>query len=184
MLGCLFQLTDGHYAASGYENAFLNLYETFCGSKTLFGKLFERYQVPEKSEYSSGATRQLRIRITELICNWIQRKYQDIDLETIAAIEKFSQVQLVQDGFNQEATAIKSLLAKKLEESNRDLRENFQSIPPLVWHSNSSESLYRYFLDADETLIAQQLTIHDWNIFRRIQVSYRFSFAFCTENRG
>lgn len=153
------------------------MYDTFCTSSKFFSKLVERYSVDETSEYSQyseGAVRELRLRICDIIATWIEKRYLELDSTTVEQMKHFITVNLVNDGFAEQSEKLQSLIDAKRKQQENSLENGnarFESIPKLEWNKVNGESLYQIFLSASEKTIAEQLTLQDWKIFKRIQVS-------------
>lgn len=79
---------------------------------------------------------------------------------------------LIPDGYQSEVNEMEAIMNAKLEEEQALDAEfkKFEPIPKIQWNDINNDSLYRAFLDSDEKTIAEQLTLHDWNLFKRIQV--------------
>lgn len=147
------------------------MYTTFCSSYRFFAKLVERYHVPESVGFSEGALRELHHRICDILAHWLSRRYFDLDTFTKDKISVFISGTLLRDGYTEEAKKLQQIIDQKLEEATQMSKELFQPLPDVHWGKITTQSLYDVFLSSNEEVIAQQLTLHDWNIYRRIRVS-------------
>lgn len=153
------------------------MYETFCSSYKFFAKLVERYHIPESDTYSEEMIQNIRSRICSILTKWIRKKFFELDTFTKEKIENFISGTLIEDGFTELSSVLEEIIQKHDEHEKNILCEYIQSIPKIP-HIDPETSLYAAFLASDEKTIAEQLTLHDWNIFRRIKVSFSIVYTF------
>eukprot|EP01125_Pyxidicula_operculata_P005788 TRINITY_DN2020_c0_g1_i2.p1 TRINITY_DN2020_c0_g1~~TRINITY_DN2020_c0_g1_i2.p1 ORF type:complete len:764 (-),score=149.88 TRINITY_DN2020_c0_g1_i2:55-2346(-) len=183
----LVRLTSKEFT-SELMNAFLAGYELFSSSQEVWLKLEERYFVP-KNAAESTETPFVKMRVANVILQWVKSDFHSIDSSVLASIEHFAEKTLKKDKFFQPSTLIQKELhmqerfsinipSEKLPPPSKIPHVRFQEIEP-----------YEVLLFGNRHLIAEQLTLIEFEIFQRISrielTDQRFSkdkFSTLTKN--
>ena len=134
-----------------------------------FAKLLQLFYLP--AEYCPHSPQESQQRVISVLRQWVMYRYEDIDPTTRDIISDFIQDTLPAE-FPREAHELSQTVDKmRAVEQQRLEADQFLPILPLQWHDSVQPSIYQYFLGADESIIAEQLTLHDWNLFQFLRSS-------------
>jgi len=168
---------------TNYDNTFLQTfittYQSFSTPTTLFEKLKERYAVPnsfiELQKPSDNDARKKKIfavqlRVIIALKYWLETQFIDFDTDLISQLYLFIEETIKRDGHCDMANSLKRILDTKLEEREQ-ITMLMLSVPTKVDVPESGTSPLDLFLDADPSMIAQQLTMIECSIYQRIEIT-------------
>lgn len=180
------KLTDESSVDFEFLKSFLATYRSFTTPEELWIKLQERYDVPlwlPTSDLSKDAYKQfvivpIRLRVANVIGQWISSYWSDINFELLDHIHDFIEEKLVKDGFNglyKKLTTIfeKVLNDKKSFENNDNkfpLKNRIETPRVSLMNELKFEPIIQIFLDdsIDAKIIAEQLTVLEWKYYSKI----------------
>eukprot|EP01125_Pyxidicula_operculata_P017318 TRINITY_DN6066_c0_g1_i1.p1 TRINITY_DN6066_c0_g1~~TRINITY_DN6066_c0_g1_i1.p1 ORF type:complete len:1343 (-),score=351.14 TRINITY_DN6066_c0_g1_i1:708-4736(-) len=146
--------------------AFLAGYELFSSPTEVWTKLEERYHVPKDSPEAERA-QFLKMRVSNIVLQWLKTDFHSIDLQVLANIENFAEKTIKKD-----FVEMASFMLNELTTENR-----FAAVPPTEKIEPPTEvpvctfvtyHPYEIFLMADSQTIAEQITLIETIIFQRI----------------
>eukprot|EP01125_Pyxidicula_operculata_P009150 TRINITY_DN3030_c1_g2_i1.p1 TRINITY_DN3030_c1_g2~~TRINITY_DN3030_c1_g2_i1.p1 ORF type:complete len:1162 (-),score=282.43 TRINITY_DN3030_c1_g2_i1:115-3111(-) len=145
-------------------NTFLNSVTFITTPQELFDKLVERFNVPKNTpEQVAGF---VRIRVINLMLKWVKRDFHLLDIDLVNQIQHFCEKSLQKEDKFKTPELIISLLN---DEKRYYILENTKPIPKELYVYNTGVPTWEALIYYDETQIAEQLTIIELDIFRRIQ---------------
>nr|AAN46870.1 nucleotide exchange factor RasGEF A [Dictyostelium discoideum] len=150
-----------------FLKTFLMTYQSFCTPEKLMSKLQQRYNCP--SGHDEMATRNIQIRVINVLKGWVDNYYSDFDDKLIAMLRTF--IDQIQIKFPAPASAVNKSLTKMVEKLSpvNDSKHIFneKTPEPMVPKNIFSNNLSIY--DIDEEEIARQLTLIEFEIYRNIK---------------
>eukprot|EP01132_Coremiostelium_polycephalum_P005608 gene5608-6979_t len=154
-----------------FLKTFLMTYQSFCTPENLLNKLIQRYNVPKYTKKGGSiteeATKTIQIRVINVLKKWVDEYFSDFDDKLIQNLRLFiDQIQIKYPG--PAANLLKSL--NKIEKSPSDSNKqifNDKTPEPVVPKNIFSNNLQIY--DIDEEEIARQMTLIEFDIFRKIK---------------
>jgi len=167
------RLTSDIYSDVKFQKQFLCTYRSFVTPQELFAVLVQRYNVRipklprgvSLDEFQQKYVKPIQVRVANVIKNWVDTSYFDIDKKLLAQITRFVDNKLIEDGHETVSKQIKSAIAKK--QSYRETRKGTWSIKVDIVRSDlpSSEIIVQF----DEEAIAKQLCLVDSDIYHSIR---------------
>jgi hypothetical protein len=149
-----------------FMQTFITTYQSFCEPWVLLNKLIERYHVPPSHK---DAMPTIRLRVCIVLKYWIEKQLFDLDARTTERLRVFIGQVLLRDGQGEMAKRLMSEL-EQIQTAREAERGSFVELPRLVVpdFDRSPAKLFVQFPSAD---IAQQMTMIESNMFRRIRPS-------------
>jgi hypothetical protein len=149
-----------------FMQTFITTYQSFCEPWVLLNKLIERYHVPPSHK---DAMPTIRLRVCIVLKYWIEKQLFDLDVRTTERLRVFIGQVLLRDGQGEMAKRLMSEL-EQIQTAREAERGSFVELPRLVVpdFDRSPAKLFVQFPSAD---IAQQMTMIESNMFRRIRPS-------------
>lgn len=179
---------------NNYLYAFLLTYRSFTTPEVLLDKLMERFNIapPEGAEFFTFKETMLdpiRLRVCQVIRYWIEKHFYDFenDKERISKLEAFIDV-IEKSRMESTAKQLRKILEKMKNEENSDEKNLFFSQPPpkplpLKSKKGKTSSVVE-ILDWPSLEIARQMTIVEYELFRRIQPKECLNQAWNQANRA
>lgn len=183
---------------SVYDNnflyAFLLTYRSFTTPEVLLNKLIERFNVvpPEGADFYTFKETMLdpiRLRVCQVIRYWIEKHFYDFenDKERISRLEKFIDV-IEKSRMDSTAKQLRKILDKMQNEDNSDEKNLFFTQPPpkplTVKSKKGKTGSSVEILDWPSMEIARQMTIVEYELFRKIQPKECLNQAWNQANRA
>ncbi|GAM25951.1 hypothetical protein SAMD00019534_091260 [Acytostelium subglobosum LB1] len=160
--------SDTHYDTR-YLKTFITTYQSFTQPKVLFNKLLERYTIPSWYHCSEPRKVMIRQRVILTIKYWIVNQPSDFDQELLAQISYFVEHTIMNDGYYELSRALKEALDKMKEDREVKTAILFQMPPRINFTTDCILSPIELFLDWNPMVIAQQLTLIDFAMFKEIE---------------
>eukprot|EP01132_Coremiostelium_polycephalum_P000405 gene405-512_t len=158
---------EKQYDISRYTKTFLLTYQSFTNPWKLLDKLIQRYMVPE--DKPSDVRAKIQLRVVSFIQTWVERNFDDFDDALIERLNQFRNNRLLMDDNNDLAIILAEKLAKKTKERKERIRSmNTYTFPELMI-PEGQRSPFALFMVLNESEIARQLTLIEFNIFSRIE---------------
>ncbi|EGC29568.1 hypothetical protein DICPUDRAFT_90436 [Dictyostelium purpureum] len=159
---------DNKHDISRYTKTFLLTYQSFTNPWKLMEKLIQRYNIPADEKPELKAITQLRV--VSFMQTWIEKNFNDFDEQLIAQVKEF-RTRLLMDNNNDLAVILGGLIKKKEIERNQLKDRTTTSLLtfPELMIPDGQKSPTALFLLLNESEIARQLTLIDFNIFLKIQ---------------
>ncbi|KYQ96865.1 Ras guanine nucleotide exchange factor [Tieghemostelium lacteum] len=160
-----------------FVKTFLMTYQSFCTPEKLLTKLIQRYNVPKNYKIPGGAaanteeareafTKMVQIRVINVIKKWVDEYFSDFDEKLIQTLKSFIET------FQSKYTALATGVLKSLNKNEKPVDTykqilNDKTPEPVV--PKNIFSNYLNIFDIDEEEIARQLTLIEFDIFRKIK---------------
>jgi len=160
---------DKQYDISRFTKTFLLTYQSFTNPWKLMEKLIQRYTVPEEK---SDLKAKIQLRVVSFIQTWVERNFDDFDDQLICQLKEFTTHRLLMDDNHDLAGILNEKIKKK--ESDRMLAKDRSSgllgfTFPELMIPEGQKSPSSLFLLLNESEIARQLTLIEFNIFSKIE---------------
>eukprot|EP01117_Protostelium_nocturnum_P009844 TRINITY_DN3510_c0_g1_i1.p1 TRINITY_DN3510_c0_g1~~TRINITY_DN3510_c0_g1_i1.p1 ORF type:complete len:948 (+),score=371.20 TRINITY_DN3510_c0_g1_i1:310-3153(+) len=172
-------LTFPKFVDPVYAVDFLLTYRSFCTPEQLLNLLIERFDVPEplnmdnseKEVYQNGVVKPIRLRVFNVIKMWVENYWNDFrDKETdmLSSLTSFAGIRMKGAGMEQASATLLKIIQKKTESQIDEPIEE-----PIVNSTPKDDKLQKMlfvgkFLDTSSRDIAEQLTIIDFELFKKI----------------
>ncbi|GAM22778.1 hypothetical protein SAMD00019534_059530 [Acytostelium subglobosum LB1] len=167
-------LTHGSKVDQQFLKTFMMTYQSFCSPEKLLGKLEQRYNVPKFIKSSGGADagtseegaiKAIQLKVINVLKKWLDEYFSDFDDKLIQSLRNFIEViTLKHPG---PAAALMKSLTKVEKQPASKLKFNDKTPEPIVPRNIFSQNLSIY--DIDEEEIARQMTLIEFEIYKRIK---------------
>ncbi|KAF2074781.1 hypothetical protein CYY_003927 [Polysphondylium violaceum] len=150
-----------------FLKTFLMTYQSFCTPEILMSKLIQRYNVP--SSVSESSTRTIQIRVINVLKKWVDEYSSDFNEKLSLQLRGF--IDQLSTKYPGPASGILKSLNKIFEESN-SINENKQIFNERTPEPNVPKNIFSNRLeiyDIDEEEIARQLTLIEFNLYKKIK---------------
>ncbi|EGC38002.1 aimless RasGEF [Dictyostelium purpureum] len=151
-----------------FLKTFLMTYQSFCTPEKLMSKLQQRYNVPQGTDEKSART--IQIRVVNVLKTWIDNYYSDFDDKLIQQLRTFlDQILIKFPGPGSNLMKSLSKVVEKLSPATESKHIFNEKTPePIVAFKNIFSNNLS-FHDIDEEEIARQLTLIEFEIYRKIK---------------
>ena len=149
-----------------FLQTFVITYQSFTNPWVVVDKLLQRYECPAESGLAAADVAKVKLRVCVVFKYWIEHQFFDFDEAIIARLEHFVSKTLTAEGQTAMATALQSVLERG--KAARAPQEIFEppkrlQVPDI---DRTPSSLILHFPASD---VAEQLTLLDWQLYRRIR---------------
>jgi len=185
LLKLIERLTYHQYADPAFVKIFLTTYRSFCSPQELLHHLIERFKIPDiesKSRedlrrFEKGYVKPVQLRVLNVMRSWVEHHYYDFarDPELEAQMIKFLEESIVvKRNLKAFVNTIHKSITKKRDFRDKEVRPEvftFQAPPPPFehWLAKSPEEFNILTIHPIE--FARQLTLHEFDLFKRVQPS-------------
>jgi len=149
-----------------YMKTFITTYRSFTDARTLWEKLMQRYRVPAGR---GDLSHNIRLRICVVLKHWIEVQFADMDDKLIADVTEFVTDRLQKDGRGNTGDQIFKELKK--QQKKHEGRADALHVPRSINVPDVTQEPTEMFLHFPASAIAEQLTLIDTTIFKKIEPS-------------
>eukprot|EP01113_Clastostelium_recurvatum_P051273 TRINITY_DN991_c0_g1_i9.p1 TRINITY_DN991_c0_g1~~TRINITY_DN991_c0_g1_i9.p1 ORF type:complete len:1470 (+),score=411.21 TRINITY_DN991_c0_g1_i9:4947-9356(+) len=163
------RLTSDTLYDSKFVATCIATYRTFTTPWRLWTKLLERYNMPESLPEKTKQAVQARVCV--VLKYWIENQFADFDSALVEVLTKFIRNRLPNDKLDTIANVLEKLIETKKEEAT--IRTRAFIVDPFapLQITQDRMSPYRLFMELNESEIARQLTLIEFDLFSRIAPS-------------
>lgn len=119
------KLTSDKDSDVKFQKQFLCTYRSFVTPQELFAVLVQRYNVRipklprgvSLEEFQLKYVKPIQVRVANVIKNWLDTSYFDIDRKLLAQVTHFVDNKLIEDGHETLSKQLKSVIFKKVLKS-------------------------------------------------------------------
>lgn len=162
--------------------AFMLTYRSFCSPKELIEKLMLRYQtLPSKLNETWIKTEliPMRLRITQMIKFWIEKYSYDFDQDVITKLTEFCSLMKKTNGESFSNTIEKALQKVSVSSSSIFKQPRSEKGPKILKPPKKTDNIFEWPIKE----VARQLTLKEFNMFRKIQPKECLNQAWSKDNR-
>jgi hypothetical protein len=151
-------------------STFFTVVELFAESKEVWDKIKERFFVP-KGTVETDQHEVIKMRVTNLLCNWLKTTFHSIEPGVLGSIEKFADKTLKKDYGNLCGSVKKELdFPDRFYPFNEKEKSRISLTVPKQVSVLALQAIrpYEILLGADSKIVAEQITLLEFEIYRRI----------------
>eukprot|EP01114_Cavostelium_apophysatum_P015112 TRINITY_DN4053_c0_g1_i1.p1 TRINITY_DN4053_c0_g1~~TRINITY_DN4053_c0_g1_i1.p1 ORF type:complete len:816 (+),score=199.17 TRINITY_DN4053_c0_g1_i1:322-2448(+) len=162
----ILKLTSPVSYDSKFMKVFITTYQSFTSPWVLFQKLLEVYHAP--SNTPKDTLTHIQFRVMVVLKYWVENQLDDFDDDLVLTVQDFISKLAQVEGLKKMADALQRYLQEKIVERSARTTLWFQEpmpyqIPEVCWPD--------LLLEVDAQLIAEQLTLVDYQIYKSIEAS-------------
>lgn len=175
------RLTHAKEPDMKFVHTFITTYQSFTTPEHLLGKLIQRYNVPVPQNKDSNELAQwakvstilphcqgtrlpIQVRVYNVLRIWVDKRFPDFNPGLLFLLNVFIRDFLSEDGHGRLAQQLVSLIRRQ---ESRLLTSALA--PELLNPTPAAEVDRKYFMDLKVEDIASQLSLIEYELFRRIQ---------------
>lgn len=181
----IFQMTSEEDTDKHIRFVFLLTYHSFSTPMEVLQKLVDRFCIPKPPNVSAGeleywqtnVEKPIRLKVFAILHSWIKELYSDFkhDEELKQALRNFLVTKMSDQPWCKKVsqtvlTALdkaEELAAKHVTRKKDAMQLKVQ--PKAFWGHDEIEELSSGFMDLDDLTIAEQITLADFEVFRKIK---------------
>jgi len=148
-----------------FVTAFLTTSISFCTPRQLVCKLQERWEVP-KGKLHTGQEKFIKSRVLNVILKYLKQNYYHIDDVLKDSLLQFAEKDVKDQGFPGQSKQMIDELGKDYYDLPKKLK---MALPSTIPTFHGEIRPYGCVFVADEKTIAEQLTLLEFEIYKRIQ---------------